>query len=303
MMDWLQAHPMTVVGLVLWAVGILWLMPGAAGNSKPARLPRGLTAPFIAIANRLLPGILGRLNAFLLENLNPFVVVTAAGLVLFVQSSGLGQGELAEEIMFWVFAVSALLCGVLMITARNPVYAALWFALATLATCGLFLLQSAPFLAAATVIVYAGAVIVTFLFVIMLAQQSGAAGYDQKSGQSLMATISAFVLLGAVAMTLQQDKLEIGVPVVVAKAKSDVASAASSENMISMTTSSETKAPAKPGNLLSAADPDHAVGDLKGLGRSMFSDYLFAVELAGTLLLVASIGAIALAPRREQGAL
>ena len=303
MMDWLQAHPMTVVGLVLWAVGILWLMPGAAGNSKPARLPRGLTAPFIAIANRLLPGILGRLNAFLLENLNPFVVVTAAGLVLFVQSSGLGQGELAEEIMFWVFAVSALLCGVLMITARNPVYAALWFALATLATCGLFLLQSAPFLAAATVIVYAGAVIVTFLFVIMLAQQSGAAGYDQKSGQSVMATISAFVLLGAVAMTLQQDKLEIGVPVVVAKAKSDVASAASSENMISMTTSSETKAPAKPGNLLSAADPDHAVGDLKGLGRSMFSDYLFAVELAGTLLLVASIGAIALAPRREQGAL
>ena len=303
MMDWLQAHPMTVVGLVLWAVGILWLMPGAAGNSKPARLPRGLTAPFIAIANRLLPGILGRLNAFLLENLNPFVVVTAAGLVLFVQSSGLGQGELAEEIMFWVFAVSAQLCGVLMITARNPVYAALWFALATLATCGLFLLQSAPFLAAATVIVYAGAVIVTFLFVIMLAQQSGAAGYDQKSGQSVMATISAFVLLGAVAMTLQQDKLEIGVPVVVAKAKSDVASAASSENMISMTTSSETKAPAKPGNLLSAADPDHAVGDLKGLGRSMFSDYLFAVELAGTLLLVASIGAIALAPRREQGAL
>ena len=303
MMDWLQAHPMTVVGLVLWAVGILWLMPGAAGNSKPARLPRGLTAPFIAIANRLLPGILGRLNAFLLENLNPFVVVTAAGLVLFVQSSGLGQGELAEEIMFWVFAVSALLCGVLMITARNPVYAALWFALATLATCGLFLLQSAPFLAAATVIVYAGAVIVTFLFVIMLAQQSGAAGYDQKSGQSLMATISAFVLLGAVAMTLQQDKLEIGVPVVVAKAKSDVASAASSETMISMTSSSETKAPAKPGNLLSAADPDHAVGDLKGLGRSLFSDYLFAVELAGTLLLVASIGAIALAPRREQGAL
>ena len=200
MMDWLQAHPMTVVGLVLWAVGILWLMPGAAGNSKPARLPRGLTAPFIAIANRLLPGILGRLNAFLLENLNPFVVVTAAGLVLFVQSSGLGQGELAEEIMFWVFAVSALLCGVLMITARNPVYAALWFALATLATCGLFLLQSAPFLAAATVIVYAGAVIVTFLFVIMLAQQSGAAGYDQKSGQSVMATISAFVLLGEISM-------------------------------------------------------------------------------------------------------
>jgi NADH-quinone oxidoreductase subunit J len=319
MMDWLQAHPMTVVGLVLWAVGILWLMPNAAGSSKPARLPRGLTAPFIAIANRLLPGILGRLNAFLLENLNPFVVLTAAGLVLFVQSSGLGQGELAEEIMFWVFAVSALLCGVLMITARNPVYAALWFALATLATCGLFLLQSAPFLAAATVIVYAGAVIVTFLFVIMLAQQSGAAGYDQRSGQSLMATISAFVLLGAVAMTLQQEKLEIGVPVVVAKVKGASDEVAPAQpNMSAMMQASGSAAPAGgptpppdapeekpavPGNHLSSADPEHAVGDLKGLGRSLFSDYLFAVELAGTLLLVASIGAIALAPRREQGAL
>ena len=70
-----------------------------------------------------------------------------------------------------------------MITSRNPVYAALWFALATLSTCGLFLLQSAPFLAAATIIVYAGAIIVTFLFVIMLAQQAGATVYDQRSRQ------------------------------------------------------------------------------------------------------------------------
>lgn len=285
MMDWIQAHPMTIVGLVLWAVGVLWLMPGKqSGSIRPK-----------------IPGLL----------------LTAAGVFAFCLSCGKPQSELANEVMFWVFAVNALVCGVLMITANNPVYAALWFALATLATCGLFLLQSAPFLAAATIIVYAGAVIVTFLFVIMLAQQSGAAGYDQKSGQSLMATLSAFVLLGAVAMTLQQEKLEIGVPVVVAKAKGTGNNpAANSESMISMhpapvggasaeavTLSSEGKAPAKPGNLLSAADPDHAVGDLKGLGRSLFSDYLFAVELAGTLLLVASIGAVALAPRREQGSL
>lgn len=287
MMDWLQSHPMTVVGLVLWAVGILWLMPGKqAVSSRPKT-----------------PGLL----------------LTAAGIFTFCLSCGKPQTELANEVMFWVFAVSALLCGVLMITARNPVYAALWFALATLATCGLFLLQSAPFLAAATIIVYAGAVIVTFLFVIMLAQQSGAAGYDQRSGQSFMATISAFVLLGAVAMTLQQEKLEIGVPVVVAKStKTDAEAAPTPPNMSAMLPapgsggpaglsmpSDETpqENPAMPGNLLSAADSEHAVGDLKGLGRSLFSDYLFAVELAGTLLLVASIGAIALAPRREQGAI
>ena len=54
---------------------------------------------------------------------------------------------------------------------------------------------------------------------------------------------------------------------------------------------------------MSKADADHPVGNLKGLGKSLFGDYLFAVELAGTLLLVASIGAIAIAPRREQGAI
>ena len=204
----------------------------------------------------------------------------------FCLSIGKGNSELADEVMFWVFGIGALLCGVLMITAHNPVYAALWFALATLSTCGLFLLQSAPFLAAATIIVYAGAVIVTFLFVIMLAQQSGAAGYDQRSRQSVIATVSAFVLLGALAMTLQTEKIEIQRPVVAAADQSDLIEKA-----------------ALPGNVLSKADANHPVGDLKGLGKSLFGDYLFAVELAGTLLLIASVGAIAIAPRREQGTL
>jgi NADH-quinone oxidoreductase subunit J len=221
---------------------------------------------------------------------------------MFCLSCGKPQAELADEVMFWLFAVSALLCGVLMITARNPVYAALWFALATLSTCGLFLLQSAPFLAAATIIVYAGAVIVTFLFVIMLAQQSGAAGYDQRSGHSLLATVSSFVLLGAIAMTLQTEKLEIEVPVVEADASAGGAESGNQSTMMMLSPGSVPEAAVAP-NALSKADGRHSVGNLKGLGRSLFGDYLFAVELAGTLLLVASIGAIAIAPRREQGAL
>lgn len=200
--------------------------------------------------------------------------------------------------MFWVFGIGALLSGVLMITARNPVYAALWFALATLSTCGLFLLQHAPFLAAATVIVYAGAVIVTFLFVIMLAQQSGAAGYDQRSSQSVLATISAFVLLGALSLTLQSETMDIPRPVIPLAAAKDLSDQSDRTNQTDLAEKA-----AQPGNLLSKADAEHPVGHLKGLGKSLFGDYLFAVELAGTLLLVASIGAIAIAPRREQGAL
>lgn len=273
MMTWIQQHRMTIVGLVLWAIGILWLMPG-----KKASKPR--------------PHMTG-------------VLIVAAGLVTFCLSCGKAQSELADDVMFWVFAIGALLSGVLMITARNPVYAALWFALATLSTCGLFLLQHAPFLAAATIIVYAGAVIVTFLFVIMLAQQSGAAGYDQRSSQSLLATISAFVLLGAISLTLQSEKIDIVRPSLDV-ADSSRESGAATGNMgmaMSVDLKPDVIVPVLPGNVMSKADAKHPVGNLKGLGKSLFGDYLFAVELAGTLLLVASIGAIAIAPRREQGAI
>lgn len=279
MMDWIQQHPMTIVGLVLWMIGILWLMPG-----RLATKPR--------------PHLIG-------------VLITAVGLVTFCLSCGKTNSELADtnseladSVMFWTFGIGALMSGVLMITARNPVYAALWFALATLSTCGLFLLQHAPFLAAATIIVYAGAVIVTFLFVIMLAQQSGAAGYDQQSSQSWLATISAFVLLGALSVTLLSERIDVARPVVAVTPTSKVEAALNGMSM-SMVMSEEkpVDVPVLPGNLMSKADAEHPVGNMKGLGKSLFGDYLFAVELAGTLLLVASIGAIAIAPRREQGAL
>lgn len=262
MMAWMQQHPMTVVGLILWAIGILWLMPG-----KRAGTPR--------------PQIAG-------------ILIVAAGLVTFCLSCGKVQSDFADDVMFCVFGIGALMSGVLMITARNPVYAALWFALATLSTCGLFLLQHAPFLAAATIIVYAGAVIVTFLFVIMLAQQSGAAGYDQMSNQSILATVFSFVLLGAISLTLLSEKTEIVRPIVAVAADPSTESNALPSTEITAV---------MPGNLMSKADADHPVGNLKGLGKSLFGDYLFAVELAGTLLLVASVGAIAIAPRREQGAI
>jgi NADH-quinone oxidoreductase subunit J len=45
------------------------------------------------------------------------------------------------------------------------------------------------------------------------------------------------------------------------------------------------------------------IGSMRVLGRSLFSDYLYVVELAGTVLLIATIGAIAIAPRRSQGTL
>ncbi len=185
---------------------------------------------------------------------------------------GKPEGAFVAVSLEWLFGAMALLCGALMVTSRNPVHGALWFALATLGVCGLFMLLDAPFLAAATIIVYAGAIIVVFMFVIMLVQQSGPTDYDARSHHPLLATAVSFVLLGALLTALHQP----------------IPQPLESATVV---------------HTLSHPQPGQPIGTMHGLGRSLFGNYLFAVELAGTLLLVASIGAIAIAPRREQGTL
>lgn len=248
-MQWIQHNWALLLPLALGAIGVWLLMPG-----KRALRPLGGLAALggLALAFQLVSG-----------------------------------GQDVNHIVEIVIATFCLIAAVLMITSRNPVYAALWFAVVTLSVCGLFMLQSAPFLAAASVIVYAGAIIVTFLFVIMLAQQSGAASYDQSSRQPLFASIIAFTLLGLMLMTYQTwgSAKPPKAPVKLA------------------TIDSKANAVQPPAHTSSQPIEGESVGQLRGLGRALFSDFLFAVEIAGTLLLIASIGAIALAPRRAQGTL
>ena len=111
----------------------------------------------------------------------------------------------AEILLFYGFSGVAIVAGVLLITQHNPARAALSFALVILATCGLFLLLAAPFLMAATIIIYAGAIIVTFLFVIMLAQQTGLDDADLRSREPLLAAVTGFVLLAALLYVLRLD--------------------------------------------------------------------------------------------------
>ena len=205
--------------------------------------------------------------------------VAAAGLVVAVAVLEKLDGPLDDRILFWLFAGSAILSGVYMITSHEPVYAALWFALATLATCGLFMLLWAPFLAAATVIVYAGAIIVTFLFVIMLAQQTGYTYYDQRVRTPTMSIVASWLLLGALLWSYHQWQ---GAPPPPASGPALTAQVGP--------------------NPLSRPEEETA-HTMRALGRSVFGDYLYAIEIAGTLLLIAAIGAIAIAPRRAEGTL
>lgn len=244
-------HGMLLLPLALGWLAVWWLLP--------RKKPRG----------RILGGLVG-----------------VAALLLLQATLLPPAGDLVRDVMFYTFGGAAILCAGLMITDNNPVYAALWFALTTLAVCGLFLLNSAPFLAAATIIVYAGAIVVTFLFVIMLAQQGSAGGYDREAFQPTMASLLSFALLATLLFSLQEWGGIDG-----------KASQAAQHGQFAPIPTGVTA------NLLSQAPESNPkeIGSLRVLGRSLFTDYLYAVELAGTVLLVATIGAIAIAPRRSQG--
>jgi NADH-quinone oxidoreductase subunit J len=202
--------------------------------------------------------------------------LASAGLIAAVAMFSGPGGDVTNKILFWLFAGSALLSGVLMVTSREPVYAALWFALATLGTCGLFMMQAAPFLAAATIIVYAGAIIVTFLFVIMLAQQQGRSFYDYRARTPIMSIVASWLMLAALLWNFQ-----IWQKAPVAEAGPALTAAAAANPF--------------------SQPSEEKFSSLRALGLSLFGDYLYAVEIAGTLLLVAGIGAIAIAPRRAEG--
>jgi NADH-quinone oxidoreductase subunit J len=293
-------------------------------------------------------------------------------------------GVSVESVLFYAFAGIAVTAGAMLVTQSNPARAALSFALVVLSTCGLFLLQAAPFLMAATTIIYAGAIIVTFLFVLMLAQQEGQSDADSRSREPLLACVAGFVLLGGLLFVLVQTYANPKTADVLARLEDRVNRAKEATNgkpaelptfnpdaffeelqqiagealhepsLARFATTIKQKwepewfdarflgadaAGLFLKNAVAAIDqdlrrtrltlgdlfPDERVvlSDLSGpapntrvtldeagnapmpaentarLGKSLFTDYLLAVELGGTLLLVATIGAIAIATRRE----
>ena len=99
-----------------------------------------------------------------------------------------------------IFSFIALAGAVRMVTHPKPVFAALYFILVVIATAGMFLLLGAEFMAFSLIIVYAGAILITYLFVLMLAQQSPVAGvgdawYDRVPREAVSAVVVGFVIL------------------------------------------------------------------------------------------------------------
>lgn len=206
-----------------------------------------------------------------------------AGLVVGLGSLGLFMsqiptlGSLANDALFWILAGVTVFAAAATICFRNPVYCAIWFALSLLGTAALFFFQGSQFLAVATVVVYAGAILVTFLFVLMLAQPRGDATYDRVSWEGLLSATAGAVLVGVLTMTLasQLTGSNAGTPVIAGVA---------------------------PGEAVNRSQEILADQHMAHLGRELFSRYLTAVEVAGTLLLVGLVGAIAIVAQHRKSA-
>jgi len=192
------------------------------------------------------------------------------GLVLAAAGLGLGASRLAPigswaiDGAFWVFAAATIVSAAATVTFRNPIYCAVWFGQSVLGAAGLFFLAGAQFLAVAAVVVYAGAILVTLLFVLMLAQPEGRAVYDRASWESLLSSAVGMILAGALAAILGGAFCSIE----------------------SFVEPPSTEALAH-GVVLA---PQHVAR----LGVELWGRHLAAVEAAGALMLAALIGASAI---------
>lgn len=203
-------------------------------------------------------------------------ILIAAGLILVAILLRLQSGV---GVFFWIFSAIALAGAVRVITHPRPVYSALYFVLTVFASAGLFVLLHADFMAAALVLIYAGAILITYVFVIMLAAQSRAPGstadviseYDVISREPLIASVVGFALMGILLF------------VIFDRAGSLVPRATATE---------------PPASAMSKTPESATLGNTQALGLYLFQNQPVNLELAGLLLTVSMVGAIVIARKR-----
>jgi NADH-quinone oxidoreductase subunit J len=178
------------------------------------------------------------------------------------------------SVLFVLFSLGALGFGTVLVVQRNPARGAIAFAFVILSTCGLFLLLAAPFLMAATIIIYAGAIIVTFLFVLMLSQAQGPSDENDRSREPLFGSLAGFAFAGLVLFTVYLTALGNNP----AKADGDGGTARKTPHYLPapVLTDDERKALADALAKLDAAD-EQLVGDLT-TGRNDRLAYFEAIK-------------------------
>ena len=181
------------------------------------------------------------------------------------------------ETLFYLFATGAVISAAMCILRRNPISAAMWLVATMFSLAGIFLLLQAPFIAAIQVLVYAGAVMVLFLFVIMLLNV-GHAHSDLRGPGTLTATIVVVGLLAIELLTLWRYSPRA----LAAELTGDMFP--------------DTRTMFMAGQL--AQRQIEQKGVVGGIAAPLFQTYLVPFEITSILLLAAIVGAVVLAKRR-----
>jgi NADH-quinone oxidoreductase subunit J len=245
---------------------------------------------------------------------------------------GLTATNLADRpnLYFYIFAVVALGGALRVVTHPRPVYAALFFILTIIATAGLFLLLSAEFMAFALIIVYAGAILITYLFVIMLATQAptedeleGLADYDLEAREPIAAVVVGFVLLAALSTMVFRGVGQVtpaGSPETagefVAMMPGRVETVLRRQGLLQAGEHVATDAQGKPMIYASARTVTLVSGksslrtipwpeglearNVEGVGLTLIGKHPGTIEIAGVILLMAMLGAVVLSRKQVQ---
>ena len=166
-----------------------------------------------------------------------------------------------DLLVFWIVAPISVGAGILMLLQRNAVHSALFLILSQFTLAVMFALLGAHFLAAAQVIVYAGAIMVLFLFVIMFL------GVDRREAlvEPLRGQRALAIGLGALLVAVVFVAIRLGV------------------------------------GLATAPGPAPRGDNVEAVGRTLFTKYFVPFEVTSILLIVAAIAAMVLARRRARG--
>jgi NADH-quinone oxidoreductase subunit J len=170
------------------------------------------------------------------------------------------MAPVATPFFFYLFAGMMLIGGILVITRRNPVHSALALIITLLAQASIYLMLYAPFVAGVQIILYAGGIMVLFLFVIMLVSIERSMKERQFNSQWIVGTIAAIALGGLFIAVYMKGK--------------DIFP----NHAVRMTA---LEAP-----------------NTQSVATLLYGPYMFAFEIASLLLLVAIIGAVVMAKKR-----
>ncbi len=189
---------------------------------------------------------------------------------------------------FWFFATLVVLGAVGVVAMRQPVHSALCLLLSFLGVAALFVTLSAEFLAAVQILVYAGGIMVLFLFTIMLVNLRRTAGEPYVHRQAGAALLVAFLLLAVV-----------GGVVVGSSRAGDLADGGrlADASKLSTTTITRTITQTVDGKKVRTPVTEVVAGNSQAVAWGLYRDYLLPFEVASVFLLVAMIGAVVLGKR------